>query len=227
MTKKKYRVSKFNILITVINLLLTVSNIVILNNDTPSEVPVVGTTLDTSITCTAFSQNGYMVGPEIIETTPEVAGPIKEEPSYFIDVGQNGMLTEQSIRSISEYVGTKTGVNPILLQAIAWGESRYKIDVISKDGAVGICQIMPTIHSQRLIKLGVTDLKDPYQNMMASADYIKDIEKSKYGNDQNFVIMAYKSGIGGATKKYEQGTLTTYVTYINTKIFELEELYHE
>ena len=56
---------------------------------------------------------------------------------------------------------------------------------------------------------------------------IKDIENSKYGADSNFVIMAYKMGISGATKRYEQGLSSKYVTYINQKIIELEDYYNE
>lgn len=227
MTKQKHRVSKFNMIITMTNLLMLFINIFVFNNDTPSEVPITEAAMGTSITCTTSIPEQVFVGRETLEYMPKVTEPVKEEPRYFIEADQNGALTEASIRSISECVGQETGVSPILLQAIAWGESRYKPDIKSDLGAIGVCQIMPEKHAERLIALGITDLTNPYQNMVASADYIKDIENSKYGHDKNFVIMAYKSGISGATKRYEKGSLTTYVTYINDKIIELEDYYNE
>lgn len=222
MTKKKYRASKFNMIITTANILMLFINLFAFNNDTPDELPVAQTSTETYSEYSTYNQNEVLT--EEITIVSEV--PVKE-PSYFIEANNDGFLTEDSIRSISEYVGIKTNINPILLQAIAWGESRYKTNVTSSDGAVGICQIMPKIHSDRLIKLGITDLTDPYQNMVASADYIKDIENSKYGADSNFVIMAYKMGISEATKRYEQGLSSKYVTYINKKIIELEDYYNE
>ena len=147
--------------------------------------------------------------------------------TYFIEyVPGSTKLTQDSVHSMAEVIGEQYGISPILLQAIARVESQYTTDVTNSSGAVGICQVVPKYNKDRMDRLGITDLKNPYYNMVLCAEYIKDVRTlSPYGNDQNFIIMSYHAGINGATSKYEKNMSTDYVTSVNQTIKELEEMY--
>ena len=147
--------------------------------------------------------------------------------TYFIEyVPESTTLTQDSVHSMAEVIGEQYGISPILLQAIARVESQYTTDLTNSSGAVGICQVVPKYNKDRMDRLGITDLKNPYYNMVLCAEYIKDMRTlSPYGNDQNFIIMSYHAGINGATSKYEKNMSTDYVTSVSQTIKELEEMY--
>ena len=147
--------------------------------------------------------------------------------TYFIEYEpESTNLTQDSVHSMAEVIGEQYGISPILLQAIARVESQYATDLTNSSGAVGICQVVPKYNKDRMDRLGITDLKNPYYNMVLCAEYIKDMRTlSPYGNDQNFIIMSYHAGINGATSKYEKNMSTDYVTSVNQTIKELEEMY--
>ena len=147
--------------------------------------------------------------------------------TYFIEYEpESTTLTQDSVHSMAEVIGEQYGISPILLQAIARVESQYATDLTNSSGAVGICQVVPKYNKDRMDRLGITDLKNPYYNMVLCAEYIKDMRTlSPYGNDQNFIIMSYHAGINGATSKYEKNMSTDYVTSVNQTIKELEEMY--
>lgn len=147
--------------------------------------------------------------------------------TYFIEyVPGSTKLTQDSVHSMAEVIGEQYGISPILLQAIARVESQYTTDLTNSSGAVGICQVVPKYNKDRMDRLGITDLKNPYYNMVLCAEYIKDMRTlSPYGNDQNFIIMSYHAGINGATSKYEKNMSTDYVTSVSQTIKELEEMY--
>lgn len=146
-----------------------------------------------------------------------------QEPSYYVDV-VGGFITEDSLKSICEYVGAMYDIDPKILQAIAWVESRYKVNAVSKSNAKGICQIMEKWHGQRINRLGVVDMFDPYSSVLLCADLISELSYSKYGDDIRFVLMAYNMGTSGAIKSYESGNITSYAKNVMTKFYELESL---
>lgn len=157
-----------------------------------------------------------MVGVSV----PDIQEP--QEPSYYIDI-VDGFITEDSLASICKYVGAMYDIDPKILQAIAWIESRYKVNAVSKSNAKGICQIMEKWHKQRIDRLGVTDIYDPYSSVLLCADLISELSYNKYGDDIRFVLMAYNMGVSGATKSYEAGDISSYATNVMTKFYELEE----
>jgi hypothetical protein len=78
-------------------------------------------------------------------------------------------------------------------------------------------------HGNRIKKLGVTDIYDPYSSVLLCADLISELSYSKHGDDIRFVLMAYNMGVAGATKSYESGNITSYANNVMTKFYELEE----
>ena len=163
-----------------------------------------------------YSKNIIFEEPEP-EPEPE---PINEEP-YFVDI-VDGYITEESLRSICIYVGDLYDIPPNILHALAYVESRYNVNATGTSGDSGLCQIIPKWNRDRMKRLGVTDIYDPYSNVLVCADILKYNQSAKYGNDIRFMLMAYNMGVGGATKKYEAGIISNYANKVLAKSYELD-----
>lgn len=132
---------------------------------------------------------------------------VVEKPPYYISTYKKDgytYITEKSLQSICEYIGELYSLDPILLQAIAFTESSYRINPNEN----GLCQIMKQPNKDRMKKLGVTDRLDPYQNVLCCADIIKDL-LNKTNNDLTFALMSYNCGYYKAKELYPN-TVTSY-----------------
>lgn len=79
-------------------------------------------------------------------------------------------------------------------------ESGYRQDA-DNDGAVGYMQIIPTHHWDRMERLKVTDIRDPYQNIKVGVDYLAELLE-KYDGDYERALTAYRWGATGAQEEY-------------------------
>jgi hypothetical protein len=85
-----------------------------------------------------------------------------------------------------------------LLASIMWNESRFKINVRSKRGAVGLMQIMPNTAA----RLGFHDLLDPEENIHCGTAVISRLQNSlkEYGFEGDeltkYTLAAYNAGLG-------------------------------
>ena len=164
--------------------------------------------------------SGHAAQCFVDETTTVLEGVVESTPTYYVEV-VDGYITEDSLKSVCEHIGNAYGIQPELLQAIACIESNYKVNAIGSSNDSGLCQIMPRWHSDRMRKLGITDIFDPYSNILLCADIIDELQNTEYGNDIIFVLMAYNMGPCGATKQYESGTVSNYATEVLNKFYEL------
>jgi peptidoglycan DL-endopeptidase CwlO len=92
-----------------------------------------------------------------------------------------------------EAAGARHGVPPRLLAAVGWVESRYQVDAISPDGAIGVMQIMPMTATE----LGV-DPTDPEAAIDGAARLLAS-HRSRFGT-WDLALAAYHSG-GGAVSR--------------------------
>lgn len=146
---------------------------------------------------------------EPIETEPVV----EPEPPYYVDI-VDGYITEDSIRSICEYVGAEYDISPNLLRALAWQESRYEVYATGSSGDKGLCQIVEKWHRDRIERLGVTDIYDPYGNILVCADILNELRNERYGYDYTYILMAYNMGSYAASQRYESGNTSQYALSI-------------
>lgn len=92
------------------------------------------------------------------------------------------------------------GVDYETVLAIIEKESGYKWDAASSV-AYGYMQIIPEYHSDRMDRLHVSDIKDPYGNIKVGIDYLAELLE-KYGGNYDKALTAYRWGATGAYKNY-------------------------
>lgn len=89
----------------------------------------------------------------------------------------------------------KYGVDPALIAAVIETESSFNPAAVSKAGARGLMQLMPTTARG----LGVTDASDPLQNVLGGAKLLGQL-LTKYGGDVELGLAAYNAGSGAVDK---------------------------
>jgi soluble lytic murein transglycosylase-like protein len=93
--------------------------------------------------------------------------------------------------------GEKQGVDPRLLHAVIWQESRYKAQALSHAGAQGLMQLIPDTAK----RFGCDDPNDPAKNIAAGAKYLGWLLKRFDGNVE-LALAGYNAG-EGAVDKYD------------------------
>lgn len=92
-------------------------------------------------------------------------------------------------------------IDASVVMAMIDRESKFDADVIGDNGdALGLMQVQPKWHRERMDKLGVTDLMDPYQNVTVAVDYLA--EMLGRGRGLEWALAAYNAGATGANKGY-------------------------
>jgi soluble lytic murein transglycosylase-like protein len=93
--------------------------------------------------------------------------------------------------------GEKQGVDPRLLHAVIWQESKYKAQALSHAGAQGLMQLIPDTAK----RFGCDDPNDPAKNIAAGAKYLGWLLKRFDGNVE-LALAGYNAG-EGAVDKYD------------------------
>jgi soluble lytic murein transglycosylase-like protein len=91
--------------------------------------------------------------------------------------------------------GRDLGVDPRLIHAVIWQESKYKPSAESHVGAQGLMQLMPAA-AQRF---GCEDRNDAGQNVTAGTKYLRWLLKRFDGN-VTLALAAYNAGEGNVDK---------------------------
>ena len=121
-------------------------------------------------------------------------------------------------------IAEQYSIEPSLILAVAQKESHYQPDV-NGSGAIGLMQIIPSCHVERISRLGITDIWDPYSNLQVGADLLAEL-LTRY-KDPGLALMCYNMGEGTALYKYNNHGYSGYayeVLRIKDEI-ERSELY--
>lgn len=101
----------------------------------------------------------------------------------------------QDLNGIFARAAQTYGVPENLLRAVAKAESGFRADAVSRCGAQGVMQLMPSTAKS----LGVIDPLDPEQNIMGGAKYLGSL-LSRYGGDAKLALAAYNAGSGSVAR---------------------------
>lgn len=122
-----------------------------------------------------FTQDGV----QAIASAPPVAPPV---------VGADAVRRELSTAA------NAYALDPRLIEAVAWRESRFRPEARSGKGAIGVMQLMPGTARD----LGV-DPFDPAQNIRGGAMYLRRM-LSEFGGDVRLALAAYNAGPAAVRK---------------------------
>lgn len=117
------------------------------------------------------------------------------------------------------------GVRYDLVVALIEKESGYKFDKIGDDGhSIGYMQIYEECHRDRTERLNVTDLMNPYQNVLVGIDYLSELIE-RYGTIQD-ALAAYNYGEQGAKQHLWKNGIYVY-EYNQTIMSRMKEIEEE
>lgn len=104
----------------------------------------------------------------------------------------------------------ETGVPFELALAVIWKETRFQN--LSGDGgsSAGYMQVQERWHKDRMERLGVTDLADPYGNFLVGCDYLTEMLDKERGIE--WALMAYNGGPSYANNMAKAGKVSQYAT---------------
>lgn len=155
--------------------------------------------------------------------------------NYLID---NGWVDERVIKDDFEYIVQLAihlstyyeDISPSLTLAIIAQESKfYQYD--KYEGALGLMQLLPSYHSDRLIACLEEDERysndlfyDPRLNIMTGLDYFHQLLEEVNG-DVPYALMCYNQGPSSAYRTYVRGAIVSnYAKSIMKLSEELDEL---
>lgn len=129
----------------------------------------------------------------VAEPTPEPTPAV-----YVYDVPLDAGLQLHIIDLCDSY-----HIDPAIIMAMIERETHFQPERVGDGGeSFGLMQVKPKYHRERMEKFGVTDLLDPYQNVMVGIDYLAEM-LLEY-EDIEVSLMAYNAGPGGANQHWWQ-----------------------
>ena len=120
------------------------------------------------------------------------ADAVAAEDFIPADVPTSG---DHSLDRIIMQVGVRDGVDPRLIHAVIWQESRYNQNATSHVGAKGLMQLMPATGK----RFGCDNLSDAESNVEAGTKYLRWL-LNRFNGDVSLALAAYNAGEGSVEK---------------------------
>lgn len=193
---------KQSIIIAIVSAILigtfTIIGVIIDHKNTPEE-------LTTEVDSVIFEE----VASEIIEEESSEPVVTTEQPTTEISTSKADVITEPVTNvNVEGYfdvplstdlqdhifsICKEYGVDPALVIAIIEQESTYDPGAVNYNGTCfGLMQVYEYYHTDRMARLGVTDLFDPYQNVKVGIDILAGLYAT--GNSTEWVLTKYSGG---------------------------------
>ena len=129
-----------------------------------------------------------VVAPKVIE--PKVVSGEKPAGGEGPDPGPDAGLNE-----IIEHMARKYEVDPLLVHSLIKVESNYNQYALSRAGAEGLMQLMPSTAR----RFGVSKSYDARRNIEGGVKYLKYLQ-DLYGKDLRRILAAYNAGEGAVSR---------------------------
>ncbi|MBL5766802.1 lytic transglycosylase domain-containing protein [Heyndrickxia sporothermodurans] len=108
---------------------------------------------------------------------------------------QKPINAPKDLDSIIQKASEKYNIPKELIKSVIQHESSFNANAVSKSGASGLMQLMPSTAKS----LGVTNVFDPEQNIFAGSKYLKNM-LDRYDGDINLALAAYNAGPGNVDR---------------------------
>lgn len=112
----------------------------------------------------------------------------------FTPINKN-ISASKNIESIIEKASNEYNLPAKLIKAVIQQESGFQSNAVSNAGAAGLMQLMP----QTAKGLGVTDIFDPEQNILAGSKYLRNM-LDRYDGNIELALAAYNAGPGNVDR---------------------------
>ena len=131
----------------------------------------------------------------VFAPSAEAKAVMIDAESYIpADVPTSG---DRNLDLLIKRAGAREGVDPRLIHAVIWQESKYKNDAASHAGAQGLMQLMPATAK----RFGCEDPNDAQSNINAGVKYLRVLLK-RFDGDVTLALAGYNAGEGNV-EKYE------------------------
>ena len=134
------------------------------------------------------------------------------------------VLQETKPESLEDYavrIANQYSLDPYLVKSVISMESNWNPKAIGDHGrSIGLMQIQPRWHYKRMQKLGVTDLTDPYANILVGVDYLAELVLKQ--KDTALALMVYNMGPRKASELYLKGQISPYAKEIMSNARQLK-----
>lgn len=161
-----------------------------------------------------------------IETTEKSNALIEELTVPRVQATEQDELTklwevplDTELQIYIQAICRNSDIEPELIVAMCEKESQYDPKAVGDDGnSIGLLQIQPRYHWERMERLNCQDLYNPYDNVTVALDILEELW-SKYGKVE-MVLMAYN---GGCAYAEEQQWVSQYALDVINRTRELKK----
>lgn len=152
---------------------------------------------------------------ETLERVEEIA-PVEELPICWREIPLDAEVQDYIVRKCDEM-----DISPAIVFAMIWRESSYRADAIGDNGAaLGLLQIWPRWHSDRMERTGATNLLNPMHNVIVGMDYLAELLAK--GKGVEWAISAYNNGATGADRLVAKGISCEYAASVLAEAGRIE-----
>ena len=135
-------------------------------------------------------------------------------------------IENEELWKIAIKVGDLYDIDSAILVSLVDSESTRNIYAINGTHK-GLTQVTAKWHQNRMDRLGVEDLYDPYGSILVCADYLSELldigENKGYGYSMAYALMRYNMATDTANSMYARGEISNYAK----KIIDRAEDYQE
>jgi soluble lytic murein transglycosylase-like protein len=128
---------------------------------------------------------------------------------------------DHEIDLIILHAAQQFGVDPRLLHAVIWQESRYKADARSGAGAQGLMQMIPATAK----RFNCDNAYDPQANVTAGAKYLRWLLE-RFDGDVALTLAGYNAGEGAVDKYNGVPPYNETQNYVRNIIARYGQTYH-
>ncbi len=141
--------------------------------------------------------------PRLIRTALPDNNAVASQSQPKILLPRTGVDTRfygQPFFSEIELAAKEASLDPALVHAVIYVESRYRHDAISRKGAIGLMQVLPGTAA----RYGISDVGlSAKANLQAGTLYLRDLMR-RFDNRIELVLAAYNAGEGAVLKYSRQ-----------------------